>query len=516
MGSSAEGLRIAETVRNLLDPVCDVELWTQDISIPPEGTLASLETALPRPDFALFVLTADDLTVPRGTWKATPQDGILFALALFMGRLGRERTFVLFDRTKSAVLPSNLTGATAVTFAPHASGSLEASLGAPSTRIREVIERLGIRRDKGLQDPEKAEAAGQARLDRSIAEQIERQNDILAEMERRRKQQASEQIEQWADLTEAPIAEAQMEQEIPVQATQLEPPKIFLCYRREDTQGFARGIYLTLASKYGNSQVFRDIDSTPPGVKFAAWIEARVAQCSVMIVLIGNAWVTDQRQQRRLDSPKDWVRHEIEAALRRDIPIIPVRVQGAPMPSEDELPPSIADLTGFQSAEVTDSRWNYDMGLLIQAIDNSISSGATHIGAWTAQEGVEGIAWSHDQSVQKAQSQSAGTDATPPLPEIKADVRRLEPPEEVPSSTEPRIYIDIVHIDGLNAQKAAFREQVCALEGVEWANFDGSGDLLRVGYEVTSPLDEASVTRIANETGVTVERIEKTRWNRDD
>jgi hypothetical protein len=96
-----------------------------------------------------------------------------------------------------------------------------------------------------------------------------------------------------------------------------------------------------------------------------------------MIVLIGDAWSSakDQHGQRRLDLPKDWVRQEIETALRRDIPIIPVCVQGAPMPPEDELPPSIAGLTGFQSAEVTDSRWDFDMGLLIQAIDDLIASG---------------------------------------------------------------------------------------------------------------------------------------------
>ena len=95
-----------------------------------------------------------------------------------------------------------------------------------------------------------------------------------------------------------------------------------------------------------------------------------------MLVLIGDAWFSaqDRTGQRSLDSPKDWVRQEIEAALKRDIPIIPVRVQGAPMPSEDELPPSIADLTGFQSAEITDSRWDFDVGLLIQAIDHLITS----------------------------------------------------------------------------------------------------------------------------------------------
>jgi hypothetical protein len=151
----------------------------------------------------------------------------------------------------------------------------------------------------------------------------------------------------------------------------LRGPRIFLCYRREDTQGFARGIYQSLASEYGHEQVFRDIDSTPAGFKFSAWIESKVRQCSVMIVLIGDAWSSaiDQTGQRRLDSPKDWVRQEIESAIRQSIPIIPVRVQGARMPSEDELPPSIADLAGLQSAEVTDSRWEFDVGMLIQAVD---------------------------------------------------------------------------------------------------------------------------------------------------
>jgi hypothetical protein len=170
--------------------------------------------------------------------------------------------------------------------------------------------------------------------------------------------------------------EAMVDGETQVQAPQPHRPKVFLCYRREDTQGFARGIYQSLASKYGPEQVFRDVDSTPAGVRFSAWIESRVSQCSVMLVLIGNAWLSaeDHAGQRRLTLPKDWVRQEIEVALRRGIPIIPVRVQGAPMPSEDELPPSIADLTGFQSAEVTDSRWNFDVGLLIQAIDNLIAT----------------------------------------------------------------------------------------------------------------------------------------------
>ena len=112
------------------------------------------------------------------------------------------------------------------------------------------------------------------------------------------------------------------------------------------------------------------------GVRYSTWIESRVSQCSVMIVLIGDAWASakDQAGRRRLELPRDWVRQEIEAALARDIPIIPVRVQGARMPSEEELPPSIVDLTSFQSAEITDSRWTFDVGRLMQAIDDLVAS----------------------------------------------------------------------------------------------------------------------------------------------
>jgi hypothetical protein len=185
------------------------------------------------------------------------------------------------------------------------------------------------------------------------------------------KQETSDQIEQGADVAAASVTGVEGTRETRIQAAPFERPKIFLCYRREDTQWPAGRIYDNLASKYGQEQVFRDIDSTRAGIKYSAWIESKVSQSSVMIVLIGNAWLSakDPAGQRRLDSPRDWVRREIEAALRHDIPIIPVRIQEARLPSEEELPPSIADLLEFQDAEVTDRRWAYDVGQLIQAID---------------------------------------------------------------------------------------------------------------------------------------------------
>jgi serine/threonine protein kinase len=187
--------------------------------------------------------------------------------------------------------------------------------------------------------------------------------------------EGSRALSQLERSGQAELNVADRDAEFPSSA-RLYRPKIFLCYRRQDTQGFARGLYQSLVGEYGHEQVFRDIDSTPAGVRFSTWIESRVSQCNVMIVLIGDAWSSakDSTGKRRLDSPRDWVRQEIEVALRCDVPIIPVRIQGALMPSEDELPPSIVDLASYQSAEVTDSRWDFDVGLLIRAVDNLIAS----------------------------------------------------------------------------------------------------------------------------------------------
>jgi hypothetical protein len=156
VGSSSEGLRIAEAAQIVLDEACEVELWTQGIFGLTQGTLESLVLALPRFDFALLILTADDMTVSRGTQRPAARDNVLFELGLFIGSLGRDRTFMLYDRTDPPALPSDLAGIGAATFAPHASGNLEAALGAPCAKIRNTMERLGVRKDRESRNLEKA------------------------------------------------------------------------------------------------------------------------------------------------------------------------------------------------------------------------------------------------------------------------------------------------------------------------------------------------------------------------
>jgi hypothetical protein len=151
VGSSSEGLRIAQAIQVVLDPVCEVEIWSQGVFGLTQGTLESLVLALERFDFAVLVLTADDLTISRGTERPVARDNVLFELGLFVGGLSRDRTFMLFDRTHPPALPTDLAGVTAATFEPHSSGNLQAPLGAACTRIQTAIERLGVRESQKVQ-----------------------------------------------------------------------------------------------------------------------------------------------------------------------------------------------------------------------------------------------------------------------------------------------------------------------------------------------------------------------------
>ena len=156
-----------------------------------------------------------------------------------------------------------------------------------------------------------------------------------------------------------------------------QPVAVFLSYRRGDTQWAARGLYEELADKYGRQNVFRDLDGVPPGARFRDYVEKKIAESNVFVLLIGKTWAsyTDAAGRRRLELPRDPVRLEVETALRLGIPIIPVRVEGAPMPTEEDLVPSIVDLLEFNAAEVTDSRWEYDVNKLLQAIGATVERG---------------------------------------------------------------------------------------------------------------------------------------------
>ena len=145
LGSSSEGLKIAKNLQVLLDHSCEVTIWSQGVFGLSSGTLESLVLALDDYDFAVLILTPDDMVTSREKTSSAPRDNVLFELGLFMGGLGRSRTFILYDRTQEIKLPSDLAGVTAATFEQHSSGNLQSALGAPATLLEEHIMKLGLK-----------------------------------------------------------------------------------------------------------------------------------------------------------------------------------------------------------------------------------------------------------------------------------------------------------------------------------------------------------------------------------
>jgi TIR domain len=152
-------------------------------------------------------------------------------------------------------------------------------------------------------------------------------------------------------------------------------PRIFLNYRREDTRGYAGRLYDRLSNRFGEEQIFRDIDAIPPGVDFLEHIDRVVDECDLMLVLIGESWIAvkDAQGRRRLDDPHDFVVVEIAAALERGIPVIPVLIQGAKMPTQADLPAHLQGLARRNALEMGDSHWNDDWEQLTRGIDRLMS-----------------------------------------------------------------------------------------------------------------------------------------------
>lgn len=147
---------------------------------------------------------------------------------------------------------------------------------------------------------------------------------------------------------------------------------IFLNYRREDTGGHAGRLYDALAKRFGDENVFMDIDRIGPGEDFTKAVEQGVGSCDVLLALIGRNWTTatDREGRRRLDKPNDWVRMEIQAALdRSDTLVIPTLVQAAEMPSSDDLPAPLQRLSHRNAIELSDSRWHFDVQRLIKHLE---------------------------------------------------------------------------------------------------------------------------------------------------
>jgi uncharacterized membrane protein HdeD (DUF308 family) len=206
------------------------------------------------------------------------------------------------------------------------------------------------------------------------------------------------------------------------------PGRIFISYRREETAYPAGWLYDRLAVRYGG-QVFKDVDSIELGDDFVEMITAAVGSCDVLLALVGDQWltITDEDGRRRLDDPDDFVRLEIEAALARNVRVIPILVGGARLPRAEERPPSLARLVRRQALELSPARFDFDTSRLLKVLDKTLAEVRT----------------AHEDSASAPARKAPDPSATEPptAPERQEQTRQsrtfdvdLFPPETTPPS----------------------------------------------------------------------------------
>jgi hypothetical protein len=146
--------------------------------------------------------------------------------------------------------------------------------------------------------------------------------------------------------------------------------EIFLSYRRADSASATGRLADRLEQHYGPARIFKDHVSIVAGDDFAAAIRRAVEASTVILVVIGPDWIdaTLASGARRLDDPQDWVRLEIEFAFEANLPVVPVLVEGATMPTAGQLPASLEALARCQAVELSETRWRYDAERLIGAL----------------------------------------------------------------------------------------------------------------------------------------------------
>jgi predicted ATPase len=150
------------------------------------------------------------------------------------------------------------------------------------------------------------------------------------------------------------------------------PLRVFISYRRQDSAPYAGRLYDDLTERFGQGQVFIDLDAIEAGADFEQVIVETVKRADVLLAVVGPLWLTatDERGRRRLDIEDDFVRRELEVALEEgSVKVIPLLVQEARMPNPEDLPASVAAFSRRQALVMSDRRWRADVAELVGALE---------------------------------------------------------------------------------------------------------------------------------------------------
>jgi hypothetical protein len=156
-----------------------------------------------------------------------------------------------------------------------------------------------------------------------------------------------------------------------------ERTSIFISYRRREAAGYAGWLHARLVEYFGAGQVFMDIEIRP-GFDWEDQIRDAVGSCDALIAIIGPDWaaMADKEGRRRIDDPSDVHRLELEAALAREVQVIPALVQDAEIPDKEDLPEPLRRLVRRQALELSDTRWDHDVDALIRELERALAEAA--------------------------------------------------------------------------------------------------------------------------------------------
>src|SRR5262245_41432413 len=146
--------------------------------------------------------------------------------------------------------------------------------------------------------------------------------------------------------------------------------KIYISYRRSDSASEAGRLADRVVARFGTDSVFKDVSAIAIG-DMRSTVAAEIERCDVVLALIGNNWL----DRSRLDNPNDLVRVELEMALSRHIPVVPVLVGGALMPGYRALPDSLRELAKRQAAQLRpDPDYGVDSDRLLRALEDLVGA----------------------------------------------------------------------------------------------------------------------------------------------
>ncbi len=136
---------------------------------------------------------------------------------------------------------------------------------------------------------------------------------------------------------------------------------IFISYRRNDEPGYTGRLFERLKQVYGADRLFLDVEGIEPGADAFEVVIRRIAESKALLVIIGSRWLEiDRRGVRRIDNANDYVRVELDEALKKQMLIIPILIQNAKMPTEEELPKTLRRLASRNVIRITHDQFQSD------------------------------------------------------------------------------------------------------------------------------------------------------------